>query len=69
MSLAFEVDSSLVDSGTEVAPVSWTRNRVRYVMLSLVRLPPRVKMSWYRRSSNPYVRGGREKMELLGDQA
>jgi hypothetical protein len=31
--------------------------------------PPRVKMSWYQHSSKPYVRGGREKMEPLGDQA
>jgi hypothetical protein len=29
---------------------------------------PRVKMSWYQQSSNPYVRGEREKMGPLGDQ-
>jgi hypothetical protein len=28
---------------------------------------PRVKMSWYQRSSKLCVRGGREKMEPLGD--
>jgi len=31
--------------------------------------PPCVKMSWYQRSSNHSVRGVREKLELLGDQA
>jgi hypothetical protein len=29
----------------------------------------RVKMTWYQHSSKPYVRGERETMEALGDQA
>lgn len=63
--------TSIRDTARLLGEVEMLRRYVKYVVIvpKTRRFAPRVKMSWYQHSSKPYVRGGREKMEPLGDQA